>query len=358
MGDTLTETNGSWSNGPTAFAYQWEDCDVMGGNCTAIAGATGQTYMLAATDAGHTIRAVETVGNSDGAATAASDPTAPVATSAAPAPHVVTQAPVTLTTTQTAGKKSGEFDLDSGGDRRRDRSGDADRDQRRPATGSSQYGLYAKASCVASSAVFHSPTQTVSGSAAPGLLAGDHGARRGHLLLAGDLRRRSGQPAGGQPVRVRGADRDAGGTRRVHRDSDPTAVKLKVGCAIVPCTLRLTLTATEKVEIPAIVARKTKKRRFRTERVTICSDAVHIIRSGDVAVDAKLTKQGKQYLHKRHGHVKLKLTLTETIKGTKLVTERTVNVGIAKAPASTPKQPTGAGASKVRPRPVGRRPGG
>ena len=66
------------------------------------------------------------------------------------------------------------------------------------------------------------------------------------------------------------------------------------------------------------MTRKTKKRKFRTETITICSDAIHIIRSGDVAVDAKLTKPGKKYLHKRHGHVKLKLTLSETIKGTKL----------------------------------------
>lgn len=44
QGQTLTETHGSWTNSPMSFAYQWEDCDSSGNACSAIAGATGQTY--------------------------------------------------------------------------------------------------------------------------------------------------------------------------------------------------------------------------------------------------------------------------------------------------------------------------
>lgn len=65
-GQTLTESHGSWTNSPTSFAYQWLDCDAAGGNCTPIAGATGQTYTLTAADVGHTIRVAETASNAGG----------------------------------------------------------------------------------------------------------------------------------------------------------------------------------------------------------------------------------------------------------------------------------------------------
>ena len=106
-----------------------------------------------------------------------------------------------------------------------------------------------------------------------------------------------------------------------------SAVKVGVTCAIVPCKVKLKLTATAKVEVPAIVARLLKQKpRFKTETFAIASDATTIKKTGSVAVDAKLTKMGKTYLHKRHGHVRLKLTLTETIKGKTLTTKRTLNV--------------------------------
>src|SRR5204863_30615 len=56
QGSRLTEHHGTWTNSPTGFGYRWEDCDAAGNGCTAIPGATGQTYVLAARDAGHTIR--------------------------------------------------------------------------------------------------------------------------------------------------------------------------------------------------------------------------------------------------------------------------------------------------------------
>jgi hypothetical protein len=66
QGQTLTEAHGSWTNSPMSYAYQWEDCDASGNSCTAISGATGQTYVLTAGDVGHTIRVQERATNEGG----------------------------------------------------------------------------------------------------------------------------------------------------------------------------------------------------------------------------------------------------------------------------------------------------
>jgi sugar lactone lactonase YvrE len=66
QGQTLTEVHGSWSNGPTSFSYQWLQCDASGNNCRPIAKATGQTYVPASGDVGHTLKVQETASNEDG----------------------------------------------------------------------------------------------------------------------------------------------------------------------------------------------------------------------------------------------------------------------------------------------------
>jgi hypothetical protein len=66
-GQTLTASHGSWTNSPTGYSDQWQDCDTAGNACSAIAGATGLSYTLKASDAGHTIRLLETASNSAGA---------------------------------------------------------------------------------------------------------------------------------------------------------------------------------------------------------------------------------------------------------------------------------------------------
>ena len=97
-GETLTEANGSWTNRPTSFAYQWQDCDASGNACAAVAGATGGTYVLVAGDVGHTIRVAEVASNGSGAglaawsaATAVVVPPAPVETSPPTIAGVATQ---------------------------------------------------------------------------------------------------------------------------------------------------------------------------------------------------------------------------------------------------------------------------
>lgn len=72
LGQTLSEARGGWANSPSMFVYQWEDCDSSGSNCTAIAGANGLTYQVAASDVGHAVRVVETALNAGGTGSAAS----------------------------------------------------------------------------------------------------------------------------------------------------------------------------------------------------------------------------------------------------------------------------------------------
>jgi hypothetical protein len=72
QGNILTAVNGSWTNSPTSYGYQWQRCDASGNNCAAIAGATGQTYALTAADVGSMIRVRETASNEAGAGTPAS----------------------------------------------------------------------------------------------------------------------------------------------------------------------------------------------------------------------------------------------------------------------------------------------
>src|SRR5207248_6229044 len=44
QGQTLTEQHGTWMGPTTGYGYQWQDCDSQGSACTAISGATAQTY--------------------------------------------------------------------------------------------------------------------------------------------------------------------------------------------------------------------------------------------------------------------------------------------------------------------------
>ena len=87
VGQTLTASNGTWSNSPTSFAYQWLRCNGGGNNCGAVANGTQQTYTLVGADAGHTLRVKVTATNADGSASAQSAQTAvvaPLSSTAAP----------------------------------------------------------------------------------------------------------------------------------------------------------------------------------------------------------------------------------------------------------------------------------
>jgi hypothetical protein len=77
-GDTLKTSTGTWTGSPTAYAYQWEDCNAAGEGCTAISGATSSSRKLAAGDVGHTLRVVVKATNAGGTGKATSAATSKV----------------------------------------------------------------------------------------------------------------------------------------------------------------------------------------------------------------------------------------------------------------------------------------
>ncbi len=65
-GYTLRAPTGVWGNEPVVYAYQWEDCNTEGKECTPIAGATNPGHMLTGSDVGHTVVAQVTATNGGG----------------------------------------------------------------------------------------------------------------------------------------------------------------------------------------------------------------------------------------------------------------------------------------------------
>jgi hypothetical protein len=86
VGSTLTANPGTWTGSSITFTYQWRQCDAAGANCTSIAGATNNTYVIASGDVGHTIRVAVTGTDATGPNTVTSVQTATVTTGAAPPP--------------------------------------------------------------------------------------------------------------------------------------------------------------------------------------------------------------------------------------------------------------------------------
>lgn len=75
-GATLTGTNGSWTHGPTSYAFVWFRCDRNGNNCASISGARSSSYRLTSADVGATLRLRVTAANSEGSSSSTSVPTA------------------------------------------------------------------------------------------------------------------------------------------------------------------------------------------------------------------------------------------------------------------------------------------
>ena len=73
QGQTLTVANGTWSNSPTSYAYQWFRAS------TAISGATASTYLLQAVDVGAILHAKVTAVNAAGSTVAQSNSTGAIA---------------------------------------------------------------------------------------------------------------------------------------------------------------------------------------------------------------------------------------------------------------------------------------
>jgi hypothetical protein len=85
QGQTLSEEQGTWTNEPTGFAYRWLRCDSTGASCSAIPGATAQTYTIASADLKATLRISVTASNSAGSSATASSAQTAVVSEAPPA---------------------------------------------------------------------------------------------------------------------------------------------------------------------------------------------------------------------------------------------------------------------------------
>jgi hypothetical protein len=78
VGSTLTAQNGTWTNSPTSFAYQWVQCDHFAASCVPIPGATGKSYGIRVADTFGTLRVDVTAKNTNGSTTRRSTPSAVV----------------------------------------------------------------------------------------------------------------------------------------------------------------------------------------------------------------------------------------------------------------------------------------
>jgi RHS repeat-associated protein len=78
VGVRMAVSNGSWTNSPITFGYQWEDCNSEGKECTPIAGATNANYTPVSSDVGCTLIAQVTATNGGGSVLASSLPSAVV----------------------------------------------------------------------------------------------------------------------------------------------------------------------------------------------------------------------------------------------------------------------------------------
>ena len=110
VGQSLSTTNGSWTNNPTSYAYQWQRC--QGGSCSNIPGATSNSYGIVTGDAGFRLAAVVRATNAGGTTSASSAQTATVLQPPAPpvnqtAPSISGTAQVGQTLTANDGVWSG-----------------------------------------------------------------------------------------------------------------------------------------------------------------------------------------------------------------------------------------------------------
>ena len=76
-GQLLSVTNGTWTGSePISYTYQWQLC--LLGNCTNIAKATSQTFLLSGLNLGSALRAIVTAKNAAGSVEAVSAITGPL----------------------------------------------------------------------------------------------------------------------------------------------------------------------------------------------------------------------------------------------------------------------------------------
>ncbi|HTY97747.1 MAG TPA: hypothetical protein VMB91_11950, partial [Solirubrobacteraceae bacterium] len=111
-GQELGASSGSWSGSPTAYGYQWQDCNSSGERCSEITGASSSSYRLTASDVGHTIRVVVTASNAGGS-TSASSAASAVVSAAESSGLLVGSSAVQSSTDTSAGGSAEAFEYTS-----------------------------------------------------------------------------------------------------------------------------------------------------------------------------------------------------------------------------------------------------
>jgi hypothetical protein len=85
VGKSVGAGNGCWQNSPTAFGYKWLRCNgAAATSCTAIAGATKQSYTLVDADVGHSLVVLVTATNGAGTTGPVNSKPSDLVSSAAP----------------------------------------------------------------------------------------------------------------------------------------------------------------------------------------------------------------------------------------------------------------------------------
>ena len=110
----LVASTGTWSNTPTSFTYQWQDCTAAGASCVDIAGATSSSYDVTLTDAGDTIRVVVSASNGGGTLSAISAVTMAVPTGSTATTTTTGSTATTAPTTTATDSAADAVSLSSG----------------------------------------------------------------------------------------------------------------------------------------------------------------------------------------------------------------------------------------------------
>jgi O-glycosyl hydrolase len=101
QGKKLTEEHGTWENELTGYKYEWLSCNKEGDECSAIKGASEQTYTATEADVGHTLKVSEFAENKGGKSAPAMSTTSAVVVPPVP----VNKTPPTITGTAKQGKE-------------------------------------------------------------------------------------------------------------------------------------------------------------------------------------------------------------------------------------------------------------
>jgi hypothetical protein len=102
VGKTLSASTGTWSNGPTGYAYQWQYSN-DGSTWQNVNGATVPSFREDSTFQGKVVRVQVTATNGIGSTTVASATAGPIAAPPAPAPAALPQAPANTALPQVSG---------------------------------------------------------------------------------------------------------------------------------------------------------------------------------------------------------------------------------------------------------------